>query len=83
MRYEGTAFTGTMYCGAARRGLPLAHITISSDGHGSWSNYDEDGTLLDIGVSGVDSLYRELQLMVKDLGMDLGRCPWICDFPCG
>ena len=41
---------------AKRRGISTEHITMSSDGHGSWSNYAEDGTLLEIGVSGVDDL---------------------------
>lgn len=68
---KGQPSPGQCIAEAAKRGLPLAHITISSDGHGSWSSYDEDGTLLDIGVSGVDSLYKELRLMVKDLGMPL------------
>lgn len=52
---------------AKKRNLPTKHITISSDGHGSWSNYAEDGTLLEIGVSGVDALLKELQYMVKEL----------------
>lgn len=56
---------------AAGRGLMLEHITVSSDGHGSWSNYAEDGTLVEMGVSGVDSLYRELKYMVKELGFPL------------
>ena len=44
---------------------------MSSDGHGSWSNYAEDGSLLEIGVSGVDALYKELKYMVQVLGMTL------------
>lgn len=32
---------------AKKRGLPTEHITMSSDGHGSWSNYAEDGSLLE------------------------------------
>ena len=44
---------------------------MSSDGHGSWSNYAEDGSLLEIGVSGVDALYKELKYMVQALGMNL------------
>ena len=54
---------------ARKRGIPTEHITMSSDGHGSWSNYAEDGTLLEIGVSSVDALYKELNYMVKELGM--------------
>ena len=54
---------------ARKRGIPTEHMTMSSDGHGSWSNYAEDGTLLEIGVSSVDALYKELNYMVKELGM--------------
>lgn len=53
------------------RKLPTGHITISSDGHGSWSNYAEDGTLLEIGVSGVDALLKELICMVKEFGFSI------------
>ncbi len=56
---------------ARKRGIPTEHITMSSDGHGSWSNYAEDGTLLEIGVSSVDALYKELNYMVKELEMPL------------
>lgn len=56
---------------ARKRGIPTEHMTMSSDGHGSWSNYAEDGTLLEIGVSSVDALYKELNYMVKELGMPL------------
>lgn len=56
---------------AKRRGISTEHITMSSDGHGSWSNYAEDGTLLEIGVSGVDALYKELKYMIEELEMSL------------
>lgn len=56
---------------AIEQGLPVEHITISSDGHGSWSNYGEDGRLLEIGVSGVDALWEELVNMVKKQGFAL------------
>ena len=55
----------------AKSGTAHEHITMSSDGHGSWSNYAEDGSLLEIGVSGVDALYKELKYMVQVLGMTL------------
>ena len=58
---------------AVERGLSTEHITISSDGHGSWSEYAQDGTLLKIGVSKVDALYNELTFMVKELGMPLEK----------
>ncbi|MGN1168393.1 MAG: beta-aspartyl-peptidase [Lachnospiraceae bacterium] len=58
---------------AMKRGIPTKHITISSDGHGSWSKYALDGTLLKIGVSGVDALRKELLFMIKKLGMTLDK----------
>ena len=51
---------------ALRRGLPTGRITVSSDGQGSWSRYDPAGNLLEIGVSGVESMMLELQCMVKE-----------------
>jgi len=50
---------------AMERRLPLEHITISSDGHGSWSTYDENGNLLEMGVAGMDALHQELKRMVE------------------
>ena len=50
---------------AMERRLPLEHITISSDGHGSWSTYDENGNLMEMGVAGMDALYQELKRMVE------------------
>ncbi len=65
------AAPGNCIVEAIKRGIPLDHITVSSDGHGSWSNYAEDGTLIEMGVSGVDALFRELTRMVMELGMPL------------
>ena len=65
------AAPGNCIAEAIKRGIPLDHITVSSDGHGSWSNYAEDGTLIEMGVSGVDALFRELTRMVTELGMPL------------
>lgn len=67
------AFPGKCILEAKRRNLPMDHITISSDGHGSWSNYAEDGTLLEIGVSGVDALLNELVYMVKELELPISE----------
>ena len=68
---KGQPSPGECIAEAIKRKLPTEHITISSDGHGSWSNYAEDGTLLEIGVSGIDSLFNELLYMVKKLDMPL------------
>ena len=56
---------------AGKRNLPVNHITISSDGQGSWSNYDEQGTLLEIGVSSVESIYNEFKKMVQNYDMKI------------
>lgn len=49
---------------AKENNVPLENILISSDGYGSFSNYDEYGNLLEIGVSSVSSLLNELNKMV-------------------
>ncbi len=51
--------------------VPQENITISSDGYGSWSTYDEYGNLLKMGVSSVKSLHDELKLMINDLGFSI------------
>ena len=55
---------------AKAAGVPTDRITMSSDGQGSWSNYDEEGHLLEIGVSSVESLHKELITLVAD-GVEL------------
>ena len=57
---------GKVVAEALKNGVPAENITISSDGYGSWSKYDEKGNLLKIGVSSVSSLYNELVRTVKD-----------------
>ena len=56
---------GKVVAEALKNGVPAENITISSDGYGSWSKYDEKGNLLKIGVSSVSSLYNELTGTVK------------------
>jgi beta-aspartyl-dipeptidase (metallo-type) len=53
--------------------VPLENITISSDGYGSWSNYDEVGNLVEIGVSSVKSLFEEFKYMVKNLNFTIDK----------
>lgn len=62
---------GNVIVRAKTEGVPLENITISSDGYGSWSRYDEYGNMLEIGVSSVSSLYNELKSMVLELNFDL------------
>ena len=56
---------------AKEAGVPMDKVTISSDGQGSWSNYDAEGKLVEIGVSDVDTIYRQIVYMVKEENMDL------------
>ncbi len=45
-------------------GVKLNRVTISSDGFGSWSSYDQDGHLIKMGVSRVDAMFEELKDLV-------------------
>lgn len=56
---------------AKNRGIPLDRITISSDGMGSWSTYDTVGTLLEIGYAPVDTVYKELKVLIQEYQMPL------------
>ena len=46
-------------------------VTISSDGQGSWSNYDAAGNLTEMGVSSVDTMYRQVVYQVQNENMSL------------
>ena len=52
-------------------GVPKENMTISSDGYGSWSKYDENGNLIKMGVSSVASLHEEFKTMVSELGFSV------------
>ena len=56
---------------AKAEGVPMDKVTISSDGQGSWSNYDAEGNLLEIGVSEVDTMYRQVKYLVEKQEMSL------------
>lgn len=56
---------------AKEENVPMEKVTISSDGQGSWSNYDADGRLIEIGVSDVDTVYRQIVYMVQEEQMPL------------
>ena len=65
---------GTRKCGgpgrnireAINRELPTERITVSSDGHGSWSQYDKFGKLLRMGVAGMDAMLKEFRYMIQE-----------------
>ncbi|MDD3254132.1 MAG: beta-aspartyl-peptidase [Lachnospiraceae bacterium] len=71
----GQTGTSAVECIRAARELhvPFENITFSSDGQGSWSNYDKEGHLLEIGVSSVSSLYEELVHLVQEGGLSLSE----------
>ena len=56
---------------AKEAGVPMDKVTISSDGHGSWSNYDAAGNLTEMGVSSVDTMYRQVVYQVQNENMSL------------
>lgn len=41
-------------------------ITLSSDGNGSWSNYDDFGNLLEIGAASCDGIFKQIVALVKN-----------------
>lgn len=58
---------------AKEDGVPMDKVTISSDGFGSFSNYDEAGRLVSIGVAEVNTMYRQVVYQVKHEGMELAE----------
>ena len=56
---------------ALQEGVSLENMTISTDGNGSWSLYDENGNLKRIGISQMDRLHRELKDLVFEEGFIL------------
>lgn len=56
---------------AMKRKLDTSRITVSSDGHGSWSRYDKAGNLLQIGVSSTEAMMWEFRHMVQQQNFSL------------
>lgn len=56
---------------AVKAGIPLAQVTLSSDGNGSQPLFDAAGNLTGIGVAGFDSLLQTLHALVNDYGFTL------------
>ncbi len=46
---------------AIEREVPFKNITFSTDGFGSWSTYDTDGSLLEIGMTKIDSILTTIR----------------------
>jgi len=45
--------------------VPLENATLSSDGRGSWSTYDETGKLEEIGCSACDTIYQTIKKLTN------------------
>lgn len=58
---------------AKRAGVPMDRLTFSSDGQGSWSNYDSQGRLLEMGVTDVGNMYTQLVQLVNEGGFSLSQ----------
>ncbi len=56
---------------AKDQGIPTERMTVSSDGYGSWSRYDEQGRLVKMGVSTVAALHQELKVLVNEYSFSL------------
>jgi beta-aspartyl-dipeptidase (metallo-type) len=56
---------------AVKAGVPLARVTLSSDGNGSQPLFDAAGNLTGIGVAGFESLLETVQALVNEYGFTL------------
>lgn len=56
---------------AKKRGINTENITVTSDGYGSWSKYDEKGNLTEIGVASVENLYKEFLKLINDYNFEI------------
>lgn len=54
-------------------GVPLSHITMSSDGNGSAPVFDKKGILTGLSISSVKTLWREARDLVIKEGLDLSQ----------
>ena len=59
-------FTDSLAYKMAKEKNVLDKITFSSDGFGSWSNYDDEGNLIEIGYSPVDTGIKAIKEIVDD-----------------
>lgn len=70
---DGEPQPGTCIRMAQEQGAPTDRITFSSDGQGSWSEYDETGKLTKMGVSSVSATYNEFKRMVQEDNFTIGE----------
>ena len=54
-------------------GLPINHITFSSDGNGSMPRFSDDGKLAGLGICSVSSLYREVKFAIEEFDIPVEK----------
>lgn len=52
-------------------GLPINHVTFSSDGNGSMPKFDEKRKLIGLGICSVKSLYAEVRKAILELNIPI------------
>ena len=55
------------------KGLPINHITFSSDGNGSMPRFDANGKLNGLGICSVSSLYREVKFAINECNVPIEK----------
>ena len=58
---------------AKEAGVDLSHITFSSDGYGSFSDYDAAGNLIRIGASPINVHQAEIKRLINNYGFTLSE----------
>lgn len=58
-----------MYC--LENGVPLSHITMSSDGNGSMPAFNEEGKLVGLEVAKMDTLYQDIRELIVEKRLKL------------
>jgi len=53
---------------ALKAGVPTDKMTFTSDGYGSFSTYDDEGNLEQIGIATLSAVFNELRHMVREDG---------------
>ena len=52
-------------------GVPLDHVTMSSDGHGSVPRFNEKGEMVGLGVGGVACNLKEVKRLVQEMNVPM------------
>jgi len=63
--------SGAAILKALENGVNKKRITVSSDSNGTWSKYDNDGNVIEIGVSSIKDLYDDFKLMITKYNFTL------------